>query len=98
MAAEGDGPVNALDRALRKVLENVYPEIRGVHLTDFKVRVVNAAEATAAKVRVLIESTDGKCDWGTVGVHENLIEASWRALTDSVDYKLLKAREKSPVA
>lgn len=94
MAAEGDGPVNALDRALRKALEDAYPGIRDVHLADYKVRVVNPTEATAAKVRVLIESSDGETEWGTVGVHENIIEASWRALTDSVDYKLLK-REQS---
>ncbi|NUP90101.1 MAG: citramalate synthase [Candidatus Sumerlaeia bacterium] len=90
MAAEGDGPINALDRALRKALEQAYPQIKGVHLTDYKVRVVNPAEATAAKVRVLIESSDGTAEWGTVGVHENVIEASWRALTDSVDFKLLR--------
>jgi 2-isopropylmalate synthase len=95
MAAEGDGPVNALDRALRKALEEAYPEIRGVRLTDYKVRVVNPTEATAAKVRVLIVSTDGEREWCTVGVHENIIEASWRALTDSVDYELLRG-EKRP--
>jgi 2-isopropylmalate synthase len=95
MAAEGDGPVNALDRAFRKALEQAYPEIEGVRLADYKVRVVNPTEATAAKVRVLIESTDGQTEWGTIGVHENIIEASWRALTDSVDYKLLKCEAKA---
>jgi 2-isopropylmalate synthase len=93
-AAEGDGPVNALDRALRQALELAYPQVRDVHLTDYKVRVVNAAEATAAKVRVLIESSDGETEWGTVGVHTNVIEASWRALVDSVDYKLLRLESK----
>ncbi len=93
MAAEGDGPVNALDNALRKALEEAYPEIREVHLTDYKVRVVDPAEATAAKVRVMIESADEESEWGTVGVHENIIEASWRALTDSVDYKMLKTEK-----
>ncbi|MCK9556041.1 citramalate synthase [bacterium] len=89
-AAEGDGPVNALDNALRKALTPFYPEIANVRLTDFKVRVLDAKSGTAAKVRVLIESTDGKDIWGTVGVSENIIEASWEALVDSVEYKLFK--------
>ena len=88
--AEGDGPVNALDRALRKALEGAYPSLRQVHLEDYKVRVLSSGDGTAAKVRVLIESSDGKGVWGTVGVSENLIEASWIALVDSLSYKLLK--------
>ncbi|NLY90270.1 MAG: citramalate synthase [Firmicutes bacterium] len=93
-AAEGDGPVHALDRALRKVLEVFYPELSRVHLTDFKVRVIDSNRATAAKVRVLIESTDGETVWTTVGVSTDIIEASWIALVDSIEYKLLKELEK----
>ena len=89
-AAEGNGPVNALDRALRKALETFYPELRNIRLTDFKVRVLNPNKATAAKVRVLIESTDGKDIWTTVGVSTDIIEASFIALVDSIEYKLLK--------
>ena len=84
--AEGDGPVNALDAAMRKALEPVYPTLRRMHLLDYKVRVINAQEGTAAKVRVSIESTDGDAVWGTVGVSENVIEASWLALADSFHY------------
>ena len=93
-AAEGDGPVHALDRALRRVLEVFYPELSRVHLTDFKVRVIDSNKATAAKVRVLIESTDGESVWTTVGVSTDIIEASWIALVDSIEYKLLKELEK----
>ena len=89
-ASEGDGPVNALDNALRKALERFYPELKSMSLTDFKVRVIDATQGTAAKVRVLIESRDKKDEWGTVGVSENIIEASWQALVDSIEYKLLK--------
>ncbi|MEI7781157.1 MAG: citramalate synthase [Planctomycetota bacterium] len=88
--AEGDGPVNALDAALRKALETVYPALARMHLLDYKVRVINAQEGTAAKVRVSIESTDGETVWGTVGVSENVIEASWLALADSFHYFLSK--------
>ena len=90
VVGEGDGPVNALDAALRKALENIYPAIKDVQLIDYKVRVVNARAGTAARVRVIIESRDKTDIWGTVGVSENIIEASWLALTDSVDYKLQK--------
>ncbi len=90
MAAEGDGPVHALDQALRKALERFYPVLMKMHLTDYKVRVINATEATAASVRVVIESEYGKDEWGTVGVSENLIEASWIALVDSITYMLTK--------
>lgn len=90
VVGEGDGPVNALDAALRKSLENFYPRIKEVHLFDYKVRVVNARAGTAARVRVIIESRDKDSIWGTVGVSENIIEASWQALVDSVEYKLQK--------
>lgn len=89
-AAEGDGPVNALDKAVRKALERFYPQIRGMKLTDFKVRVLDSVSATAAKVRVLIESTDGKEVWTTIGVSTDIIDASWKALVDSIEYKLIK--------
>jgi 2-isopropylmalate synthase len=87
--AEGDGPVNALDGALRLALENEYPTIRNVRLEDYKVRVMSSDHGTAAKVRVLIESSDGKRVWSTIGVSENIIDASWQALVDSLTYKLL---------
>lgn len=90
VVGEGDGPVNALDAALRKALENLYPAIRDIRLIDYKVRVVNAKAGTAARVRVIIESRDKTSIWGTVGVSENVIEASWLALVDSVEYKLQK--------
>ncbi len=89
-AALGDGPVNALDNALRKALAKFYPALSRMHLSDFKVRVLDEKAGTAAKVRVLIQSQDEDSSWGTVGVSENIIEASWQALVDSVEYKLLK--------
>ena len=89
-AATGNGPVNALDNALRKALEKFYPELRDVKLHDYKVRVLTAGRGTQARVRVLVESGDSKFKWGTVGVSENIIEASWQALVDSIEYKLLK--------
>ncbi|MDR1665317.1 MAG: citramalate synthase [Clostridiales bacterium] len=92
-AAEGNGPVNALDRALRKALEIFYPQLGDVHLTDYKVRVLDGQGATAAKVRVLIESTDGVRQWTTVGVSHDIIEASWIALVDSIEYKLIRDGE-----
>jgi len=92
-AAEGDGPVNALDNALRKALEKFYPEIREMGLVDFKVRVIDGSDGTAAKVRVQIESRDSHEIWSTVGVSENIIEASWEALVDSVHYKLSKVMD-----
>jgi 2-isopropylmalate synthase len=91
---EGDGPVNALDNALRKALEKFYPSLKQMTLTDFKVRVLNASAGTAAKVRVLIESRDNRDEWTTMGVSSNLIEASWFALVDAVEYKLLKDNRK----
>jgi 2-isopropylmalate synthase len=87
---DGDGPVNALDNALRKSLEKFYPSLKEMALTDYKVRVVNAAAGTAAKVRVLIESRDHKSEWTTMGVSTNLIEASYLALVDAVEFKLFK--------
>lgn len=89
-AAEGDGPVNALDNALRKALKDFYPQLSKMHLSDFKVRVLDEQGGTAARVRVLIQSQDATDTWSTVGVSENIIEASWQALVDSVEYKLLK--------
>jgi len=89
--AEGDGPVHALDRAVKKALVRFYPEIEEIHLVDYKVRVLDARQGTAAKVRVLIESRDGQQSWTTIGVSPNLIEASWMAIIDSVLYKLLFA-------
>jgi len=93
-AALGDGPVNALDSALRKALKDFYPTLSGMHLSDFKVRVLDEKAGTAAKVRVLIQSQDKNDSWWTVGVSENIIEASWIALVDSVEYKLLKDSER----
>ncbi|RJQ41093.1 MAG: citramalate synthase [Nitrospiraceae bacterium] len=92
-ASTGIGPVNALDNALRKALEKFYPELREVKLHDYKVRVLTAGKGTSAKVRVLAESGDEKNRWNTVGVSENIIEASWQALVDSIEYKLLKEEE-----
>ncbi|MBI5638996.1 MAG: citramalate synthase [Nitrospirae bacterium] len=89
-AATGKGPVNALDNALRKALEKFYPQLRDVKLHDYKVRVLTAGKGTSAKVRVLVESGDKDLKWGTVGVSENIIEASYQALVDSIEYKLLK--------
>jgi 2-isopropylmalate synthase len=88
--AEGDGPVNALDGALRQALVSFYPRLKKVQLTDYKVRILDSATGTAARTRVLIESTDGKHEWGTVGVHDNIIEASLQALTDSLEYALMR--------
>jgi 2-isopropylmalate synthase len=89
-AAEGNGPVNALDNALRKALVKFYPQVSEMHLIDFKVRIVEGSEGTAARVKVLLDSSDGKEMWSTIGVSENIIEASWQALADSIQYKLSK--------
>jgi 2-isopropylmalate synthase len=88
--AEGDGPVNALDAALRKALKIQYPNLDSLRLVDYRVRVVNEEAGTAARIRVIIESADDQNVWGTVGVSENIIEASWKALVDSFEYKLFK--------
>ncbi len=93
-AGEGDGPVNALDIALRKALSRFYPAVNQIRLTDYKVRVLDGKSATAAKVRVLIESSDGKSTWTTVGVSCDVMEASWLALCDSFEYKLINDIEK----
>jgi 2-isopropylmalate synthase len=93
-AADGDGPINALDNALRKALKDFYPTLSKMHLSDFKVRVLDEKVGTAARVRVLIQSQDENETWNTIGVSENIIEASWQALVDSVEYKLLKDKIK----
>lgn len=90
VVAEGDGPVNALDCALRKSLREAYPVIDEIHLTDYKVRVVNSEAGTAAKVRVFVEFQDKKRTWTTVGVHENVVQASWKAIVEAIEYKLWK--------
>src|SRR5207237_475514 len=87
--AEGNGPVNALDRALRQAIGRRYPVLGRIHLTDYKVRVLDTAKGTAAVTRVLIDTTDGERSWSTIGVSENIIEASWQALSDSIVYGLL---------
>jgi 2-isopropylmalate synthase len=91
-AAEGNGPVNALDNALRKALDDIYPDLRKMKLTDFKVRVIDGVDGTGAQVRVFIETRDEEKSWGTVGVSPNVIEASWIALVDSLEYGLLSRR------
>jgi len=93
-AADGNGPVNALDRAARKALERFFPEIKQIELSDFRVRVVSGSQGTGAKVRVFVESKDKNSDlrWGTVGVSENIIQASWKALLESIEYKLILSR------
>ncbi|MBI3315347.1 MAG: citramalate synthase [Candidatus Omnitrophica bacterium] len=90
---EGHGPVEVLDKALRSALKKFYPVLEDMHLSDYKVRVLDSQEGTGAKVRVLIESQDVRDSWTTVGVHENVIEASWEALVDSIEYKLLKDKK-----
>jgi 2-isopropylmalate synthase len=95
VTAEGDGPVNALDKAIRKALERFYPQISEVKLVDYKVRVLDSDQATAAKVRVLIESADQNRSWTTIGVSTDIIDASWRALCDAIEYKLLQDSHKA---
>jgi 2-isopropylmalate synthase len=89
---EGNGPVNAIDSALRSVLSDKYPALTNIHLTDFKVRVLDTNQGTGAITRVLLDSSDGDADWSTIGVSENIIEASWQALADSLVFGLLRAR------
>ncbi len=89
-AADGNGPVNALNNAIKKALVRFFPELEQIKLTDYKVRVLNEQDGTSAKVRVLIESSDGNESWSTNGVSENIIEASWEALRDSFNYRLFK--------
>lgn len=93
-AAMGDGPVNALDAAIRKALIGYYPVLEEMELLDYKVRVLTGEHGTHARVRVLIESKDHESNWGTVGVSVNIIEASWQALIDSINYKLMKEDNK----
>jgi len=88
--AEGDGPINALDQALRSALSKFYPQLKKVQLSDYKVRILDSNSGTGARTRVLIESTNGQEEWGTVGVHDNIIEASLQALSDSIEYALAK--------
>jgi 2-isopropylmalate synthase len=88
---EGNGPVNALDRALRSALERIYPELSGLELVDYKVRILEGTHGTEARTRVLIESSDSTGEWGTVGVQDDVIAASWDALEESVTYCLLRA-------
>jgi 2-isopropylmalate synthase len=93
--AEGNGPVNALDTALRTALGDRYPALSSVHLTDYKVRVLDTARGTGAVTRVLVDSTNGDRTWTTIGVSENIIEASWQALYDSLVYGLLSGESQS---
>jgi len=97
-SADANGPVEALDKAIRKVLEKFYPELKDVKLMDYKVRILNEADGTAAVTRVLIHSADKERKWGTVGVSDNIIDASWQALTDSLVYKLYKDRVEKEAA
>lgn len=92
-AAQGAGPVNAMDKALRLALERFYPQLKNVRLVDYKVRVIDSNDATAAKVSVVIESSDGESSWSTIGVSSDILDASWQALVDSVDYYLLYDRQ-----
>jgi 2-isopropylmalate synthase len=89
--AEGNGPVNALDRALRLALGDRVPELAGIELVNFKVRILDEAKGTAAITRVLIDSSDGRDTWGAIGVSENVIEASWEALVDSLEHGVRRA-------
>jgi 2-isopropylmalate synthase len=89
--SEGNGPVNAIDTALRRAVQKAYPHLANIHLTDYKVRILDGGEATGAVTRVLLSATDGERDWTTIGVSANIIEASWRALEESVVYGLLHA-------
>ena len=92
-ASLGNGPVHALDSALRKALSVFYPQLHNVYLIDYKVRVLETDHATAARVRVIIESTDGQNFWTTVGVSTDIIQASWIALADSIEYKLSRIKQ-----
>jgi 2-isopropylmalate synthase len=91
-AAEGNGPVNALDKAVRKALLPYYPQLEPVHLVDYKVRILDGDAGTAALTQVLIDSSDGQRTWSTVGSSSNIIEASWQALADSLEYVLLRGK------
>jgi 2-isopropylmalate synthase len=93
VSVEGHGPVEVLDKSLRSALRKFYPNLEHMHLADYKVRVLDTKDGTSARVRVLIESKDESDSWTTVGVHENVIEASWEALVDGIEYKLLKDKK-----
>ena len=93
--AEGNGPVNAIDKALRLAIERKFPHLKDIHLTNYKVRILDEDRGTGAVTRVLIDSSDGQDSWGSVGVSDNLVEASWQALVDSLTYGLLRARSGS---
>jgi len=93
---EGNGPVNALDNALRQALTQIFPELAALELVDYKVRILEGREGSASVTRVLIETSDGQAEWDTIGVHENVIAASWRALADAVSYGLLRAGRPLP--
>ena len=86
--AEGNGPVNALDKALREAIADLYPRLRDVDLVNYKVRIIDEHKGTGAVTRVLIDASDGRDSWGTIGVSENIIEASWEALVDSLEYAM----------
>ena len=96
--AEGDGPVNALDAALRAALVRYYQQLEHVQLTDYKVRIIDSRSGTAARTRVIIQSSDGTTEWGTVGVNDNIVEASLQALVDSLEYALVKTAARVPAA
>jgi LeuA allosteric (dimerisation) domain. len=91
--AEGNGPVHALDQALRQAIGQAHPALAGIHLTDYKVRVLDTHRGTGAVTRVLLDSAAGEHSWSTIGVSENIIEASWAALSDSIVYGLLQAED-----
>jgi 2-isopropylmalate synthase len=95
--AECVGPVGALDKALRKALERAYPAIKDTALSDYKVRILDSKRGTNSRTRVLIETSDGKDIWGTVGLSDNIIEASWEALRDAFEYKLLREEERTAI-
>ncbi len=95
--AEGNGPVNALDKALRMAIERRFPEVHDIRLVNYKVRILDEDKGTAANTRVLIDSSDGRDSWGSVGVNVNVVEASWQALVDSITYGLLRAAGPGPV-
>ena len=88
---EGNGPVNALDNGLRQALGQIFPELESLELVDYKVRILEGSEGTDAVTRVLVETSDGKGEWNTIGVHENVIAASWVAIEEAITYGLLRA-------
>jgi 2-isopropylmalate synthase len=96
--AEGNGPVNALDRALREAIGELYPHLAAIQLENFKVRLIDEQSGTASVTRVLIDASDGETTWGSIGVSENIIEASWEALVDSLEYGMQPSRKPAPSA